>query len=94
MRARYVAFARGDATYLMRSWAPETRPATVEIDPDQVWTGLTVEAHETTGRDTATVRFTARWRRAGRKGRLSETSRFRREGAGWVYIDGDTRSHE
>ncbi|MEM9762568.1 MAG: YchJ family metal-binding protein [Pseudomonadota bacterium] len=90
MRARYTAYARGDAAYLTRSWAPETRPARIGIDPAQVWTGLEIASHEVTGPDTATVRFTARWKQNGRKGRLTETSRFRRDGAGWLYVDGDT----
>ncbi|MEO1276891.1 MAG: YchJ family metal-binding protein, partial [Pseudomonadota bacterium] len=60
------------------------------IDPAQVWTGLEIASHEVTGPDTATVSFTARWKQNGRKGRLTETSRFRRDGAGWLYVDGDT----
>ena len=35
------------------------------------------------------MRFVAAWRRGARTGRLTETSRFRREGPGWVYIDGE-----
>ncbi|MEM7526793.1 MAG: YchJ family metal-binding protein [Pseudomonadota bacterium] len=89
MRARYAAFARGDVGFLMKSWAPETRPAMLDLDPAQTWTKLAIEAEEITGPDTATVRFTASWRRGARKGRLSETSRFRRDGATWVYVDGD-----
>ena len=89
MRARYAAFVRGDAAFLRRSWAPETRPETVALDPERAWTGLTVEAHEITGPDAAVVRFVARWRRGRRKGRVAETSRFRREGADWLYVDGE-----
>ncbi|MEM7499043.1 MAG: YchJ family metal-binding protein [Pseudomonadota bacterium] len=90
MRARYSAYARGDTAYLLRSWARETRPTTLTVDPARTWTGLTVEGQETTGPDAATVRFVARWRDGPRKGRLKETSRFRRDGAGWVYIDGNS----
>jgi SEC-C motif-containing protein len=88
MRSRYTAFRRGDAAYLQRSWAPETRPPAVSLDPAQEWTGLKIHRHKVTGPDTATVRFTATWRTASRTGRLRETSRFRREGEGWVYVDG------
>jgi SEC-C motif-containing protein len=88
MRARYTAYSRRDAFYLLKSWAPETRPLSLDLDPAQEWTGLRIERHETTGPDAAIVRFTAAWRNGKRKGRLVETSRFRREGAGWVYIDG------
>ncbi|PRC62110.1 hypothetical protein C6A85_04825, partial [Mycobacterium sp. ITM-2017-0098] len=40
--SRYSAFAVGDADYLWRTWHPRTRPDTVEIDPEVVWTGLQV----------------------------------------------------
>ncbi len=90
MRSRYSAFCRGDTAYLQKSWAVETRPLTLTLDPEQEWTGLTIRSHEPTGRDTARVRFTATWRKGTRTGSLSETSRFRRDGAGWVYIDGTT----
>ncbi|MDF2235327.1 YchJ family metal-binding protein [Albimonas sp. CAU 1670] len=89
MRSRYCAFHRGDAAYLRKSWAAETRPADLTLDPAQAWTGLTVHSHETTGPATARVRFTATWRKGARTGRLTETSRFRREGPGWVYVDGE-----
>lgn len=88
MRSRYCAFSRGNAPYLYKSWAAETRPLTVTLDTAQAWTGLTIDRHEITGPDTARVRFTATWRKGTQTGRLTETSRFRREGAGWVYIDG------
>lgn len=88
MRSRYSAFCRGDIPYLLKSWASETRPLPLELDPTQKWTGLKIEHHEVTGPNSAIVRFTARWRQGSKKGQLTETSRFRREGAGWVYIDG------
>ena len=90
MRSRYTAFRRRDVAFLLKSWAPETRPVTLSLDENEEWSGLTVEHHEMTGPDTAVVRFTAKWRRGKKKGRMTESSRFRREGAGWVYIDGDS----
>lgn len=88
MRSRYSAFRRGNVPYLLKSWDPQTRPAALDLDPTQEWTGLTIHHHEQTGPDAAIVRFTAKWRVGKKKGRLTETSRFRREGAGWVYVDG------
>ena len=88
MRSRYCAFSRGNASYLLKSWAEETRPVDVNLDTTQEWTGLEIEGHEMTGPDTAIVQFTATWRKGGKEGRLTEASRFRREGQGWVYIDG------
>ncbi len=91
MRARYSAFVRRDAAFLIRSWAPETRPAVVDFSPTQNWLGLTVERHEPLSADTARVTFTARYQDAGKTGALREISRFRREDGRWVYVDGDQR---
>ena len=44
MRSRYTAYAVGDADYLLRTWAPETRPSRVRIDPAQRWLSLEVLA--------------------------------------------------
>ena len=88
MRSRYSAFLRGDTAYLLKSWAAESRPMSLSLDPAQEWTGLRIERHEVTGLDTAIVQFTATWQQRNKNGQLAETSRFRREGEGWVYIDG------
>ncbi len=88
MRSRYSAFRRGDVAYLLKSWAPETRPRALSLEPDQEWISLKITRHELTEPDWAVVAFTAKWRQGRKKGRLSETSRFRREGQGWVYVDG------
>jgi SEC-C motif-containing protein len=88
MRSRYCAYVRGDTRYLMATWHPSTRPADIRLDDSQGWVMLKVHAAHETG-DTATVRFTARWRRGGQTGALSETSRFVRENGQWLYVDGD-----
>ena len=88
MRSRYSAFVRGDTAYLLKSWAAESRPMTVSLNPNQEWVGLKIERHEMTGPDTAIIQFIANWQKGDDKGQLAETSRFRREGRGWVYIDG------
>lgn len=59
MRSRYCAFSRGNTGYLLKSWAAETRPLALTLDPAQQWTGLTIHRHEATGPYTARVRFTA-----------------------------------
>jgi len=88
MRSRYSAYCRGKVAYLLKTWAPESRPLTLVLDEGRQWTGLTVRRHEMTGPDTASVQFEATFRRGAKTGRLIETGRFRRDGAGWVYIDG------
>lgn len=88
MRSRYTAFAQGNSAYLLKSWAAETRPLTLDLDPNREWTGLTIDLHDMTGPNTAVVRFVATWRKGDRTGKMTDTSRFRRDGRGWVYIDG------
>lgn len=89
MRSRYAAYAVGDADYVFATWHPRTRPATIELDADVTWTGLTV--HDA-GEDW--VDFTATFHSvqgAGeqRAGELRERSRFERRAGRWVYVDGD-----
>ncbi|HMN21756.1 MAG TPA: YchJ family metal-binding protein [Ottowia sp.] len=94
MRSRYSAFARGDAAYLLETWHPSHRPATLELEPGTRWLGLEVIRHDVQDASHATVEFVARSRRGGGAAqRLHERSRFVRElVAGqwrWFYLDGD-----
>lgn len=91
MRSRYSAFVVRDEAYLLRTWAPETRPGDVDFDPAMRWTGLEIEE---TGDGTAfhqhgTVTFRARFTHGGKPGELHERSRFARHEGAWVYVDGD-----
>ncbi|MEU8540556.1 YchJ family metal-binding protein [Streptomyces sp. NPDC048717] len=91
MRSRYSAFVVRDEGYLLRTWAPETRPGEVDFDPGMRWAGLEIEE---TGDGTAfhqhgTVTFTARFTHDGEPGELHERSRFARHEGAWVYVDGD-----
>ncbi|MFJ3582547.1 YchJ family protein [Streptomyces sp. NPDC090127] len=91
MRSRYSAFVVRDAGYLLRTWAPETRPGEVDFDPALRWAGL--EIRETTDgtafHQSGTVTFVARYTQGGEAGALHERSRFRRHEGAWVYVDGD-----
>lgn len=89
MRSRYTAFVSERADYLQATWHPSTRPAALEFDAGAKWLGLAVRSHRTAGQEQAEVAFVARYRVAGRAVRLSETSRFVREGGRWFYVDGD-----
>ncbi|MDW8807378.1 YchJ family metal-binding protein [Streptomyces scabiei] len=87
MRSRYSAFVVRDEAYLLRSWHPRTRPATVDFDTTMRWTGLEIlgtrdgSAFHSTG----TVTFRASFR----GGSLHERSRFERVDGAWVYVDGE-----
>lgn len=90
MRSRYSAYVLGLHDYLLQSWHPSTRPATLEAPaPGLRWLGLHVQAAASQGADAATVRFVARSKLAGRAHRLLETSRFVREGGRWYYVSGE-----
>ncbi|MBW8312489.1 MAG: hypothetical protein K0M64_10710 [Rhizobium sp.] len=91
MRSRYSAYALELADYLLASWHPSTRPATLAFDeqPPLRWLGLDVKRHVADG-ERAVVEFVARYRQGGGSaGRLRETSRFLRDDGSWYYVDGD-----
>jgi SEC-C motif domain protein len=91
MRSRFSAFAVGDADYLWRTWHPRTRPDSVAIDPDVVWTGLEV-LRCVDGREGDTegeVEFRASYRGHQRTGTLHELSRFAVRARRWLYVDGE-----
>ena len=92
MRSRYSAFVHGLADYLLATWHPSTRPASLDLaDPPgqrTQWLGLTVERFEQTGDTTAEVAFVARYRiGGGRAVRLVEHSRFECIDGRWYYLD-------
>lgn len=92
MRARYSAYARGRTDYLLASWHPSTRPATLDLAEGMqgrpVWLGLDVRRHLQPAPDQAEVVFVARYRiGGGRALRMHEHSRFVREDGHWYYLD-------
>lgn len=90
MRSRYTAFALGDVAHLLDTWHPSTRPALLDLDPQQRWLHLNVESWSGGGPfDTeGTVGFTAVCRGPDGRGELRELSRFVREDGRWYYVDG------
>ena len=90
MRSRYSAFVRDLSGYLLATWHPSTRPATLEPNPTGLrWLGLEVRSHQAQDAEHATVEFVARSKLGGRAQRLHETSRFVREEGRWFYVDGE-----
>ena len=88
MRSRYTAFVLGDGRYLRLTWHPSTRPADLDLDPAQRWTGLEIlEAHEGGSDDEhGEVEFRAHWQHGRERGVLHERSSFVRRGGRWVYL--------
>lgn len=89
MRSRYTAYALGRNDYLLATWHPSTRPASMSADAALKWIGLTVEHEHATDPSHAEVRFLARYRLGGRAHRMHEHSRFERMAGRWYYVDGD-----
>ncbi|MFB7875943.1 MULTISPECIES: YchJ family protein [unclassified Nocardia] len=94
MRSRYTAFVVGDVDYLLRTWHPNTRPATLELDAGQRWLFLEVVRTERGGPfdDNGTVEFIAHYRLDGARESLHEVSTFVRVDGAWVYLDGTFQS--
>jgi len=90
MRSRYCAFVLCNEQYLLATWHPSTRPAAISFNSKQKWLGLRVINAGVTGDDSAQVEFIARSRISNAAAvRQHERSRFVREGARWLYVDGD-----
>jgi SEC-C motif domain protein len=91
MRSRYSAYVLKREDYLLATWHPSTRPASLKLatqQPAPTWLGLDVKRHEENGPH-ATVEFIARLRYGGGKAqRMHEISRFLRENGRWYYLDG------
>lgn len=89
MRSRYSAYVLKLENYLLATWHPDTRPASLDLQADAPkWLGLEVKRHEQPDGEHATVEFVARYKTGGRAQRLHEISRFSREGGAWLYVDG------
>ena len=90
MRSRYSAYVLKLEAYLLATWHPDTRPATLHLDDEsRKWLGLEVKKFIQKSADRATVEFVARYKIGGRAHRLHEISRFVRDGEQWFYVDGD-----
>jgi SEC-C motif-containing protein len=105
MRSRYSAYVLRLNDYLLATWHPSTRPATLDFDDTPRWLGLSVKSalpHRDSLRsqnnsgnaaggqaERATVEFVARYKIGGRAYKLHETSRFVREDGRWFYLDGE-----
>jgi SEC-C motif-containing protein len=90
MRSRYSAYVLGLEDYLLQTWHPDTRPASLDLagDTQTKWLGLEVKRNETSGADNAIVEFVARYKVGGKAHRLHETSSFTRIDSKWYYLNG------
>ena len=91
MRSRYTAYALKNSDYLLRSWHPDYRPASISFVSNQKWLGLKIKSVQDGGLDSdkGTVEFIARFKVSGRAERLHEVSRFEKQDDHWLYCDGE-----
>lgn len=89
MRSRYSAYATTNIDYILKTWHPTTRPATISATAQ--WCGLTVLRCQGGGEgdDEGLVEFKARALLQGQLSTLREVSLFRREEGSWYYLSGD-----
>lgn len=88
MRSRYSAFVVGDERYLLSSWHPRTRPASVDLDADLRWYRLDILFTSKGGLldHDGIVEFSAFYRSPDGRGEQHEVSRFARDGRAWTYV--------
>ena len=91
MRSRYTAFALGYSNYILKTWALDTRPKTLDLGKNQPqWLGMEILAarggaeHDHEGE----VEFTASYINAEYVHTMREKSRFVRSEQSWYYVDG------
>ena len=92
MRSRFEAFRDGDATWLLDSWHPSTRPASIDLTNNPRWRGLQIVQTVAGGPDDGSgiVEFRATYLLpAGGVGIQHERSRFAREHGRWYYLDAE-----
>lgn len=92
MRSRYSAYVIRHERHLLATWAPSSRPATLDLaDGKTKWLGLVVHSHSTisSDEDTGEVDFTAKFLNGDQLCELREKSRFIRHGGLWFYLDGE-----
>lgn len=88
MRSRYCAYVKERTDYILDTWHPTTRPATIEPDNAVKWRGLEIMETEN-GMDTDStgiVTFCARYIANGAPGSMKETSQFIKDLDRWFYV--------
>ncbi|CAN5402189.1 hypothetical protein BH09ACT4_BH09ACT4_12790 [soil metagenome] len=80
MRSRFSAFALGLEPYLLASWHPSTRPASLDLDESVEWRRLQI-----VDVSDDVVEFRASYR----GGLMHERSGFVQEDGRWSYLEGE-----
>ena len=90
VRSRYTAYVRGAGSYVAETWADETRPADLAVDPSgEPFIRLVVL--DTTGGGPFDAEGVVEFAAHHPGGVMRERSRFERRAGRWVYVDGVVR---
>jgi SEC-C motif-containing protein len=89
MRSRYSAYVVENREYLLASWHPTTRPASLVFDENLEWQRLDILGRTRGGMldSEGTVEFVAVYRTDGVRQQQSENSRFLKVDRTWFYVD-------
>lgn len=87
MRSRYTAFCFGENSYLLETWHPETRPESLEDEPN-TWVGLTI-VDSWSEENEGEVEFIAKLIYDNKLETLHERSNFECIDGKWLYVDGE-----
>ncbi|MGZ4958915.1 MAG: YchJ family protein [Methylomonas sp.] len=91
MRSRFSAYARRDVDYLLASWDPGKRPATIDFSKETAeWQKLEIIGTKKGGSkdNKGIVDFKAYYTQDGEDYFMHEISRFVKLGPRWLYLDG------
>lgn len=91
MRARYCAFVTKNESYLLSTWAAETRPNLLDLSGDQaVWQKLEIISTQLgqEGDSEGWVEFKAHYQIDSASHLMHERSYFQHTSGGWSYVDG------
>ncbi|MGR9116220.1 MAG: YchJ family protein [Gammaproteobacteria bacterium] len=95
MRSRFTAYAKHDDAYLLSTWEPSKRPASIDFSKDQAeWLRLEILSCKKGGKNDSKglVEFKAYYLLDGEEHVMHELSRFNKEGGRWLYLDGVVKS--
>lgn len=96
MRSRYTAFVIENATYLLNTWAPATRPAKLDFAEKIRWLNLNVinSALSSKNEDEGWVEFETSLVTRHDLVKMQEKSYFIKKNNLWLYHSGDLQSNK
>ena len=93
MRSRYTGYYLGKLSYLLESWHPQTRPASLDHGSSGIWVGLEVIDSKTEASgDEGMVEFRAKMIHNNLLELLHEKSLFNKIEGRWYYHSGELRN--